>query len=69
MCSFRYSKYLEHIIIPEGVTNIGDLVFQHCKQLKELIIPSTVQKIGEIDGDELYNLNYIENKSNTEIVF
>lgn len=68
MCSFRQSKYLEHLIIPEGVTTIGALVFQYCSQLEEIIIPSTVQEIDEINGESLCKLIYLENKSNTKIV-
>lgn len=35
-----------NVVIPEGVTEIGDLAFQECESLKSVEIPSSVKKIG-----------------------
>lgn len=37
----------DSIIIPYGVTNIGDEVFAHCTGLKKVTIPGSVKSIGE----------------------
>lgn len=56
--NFSY-KGLETIIIPEGITVIGNFAFTH-NQIKEIIIPSTVTKIGQnsFQGNKL--LTYVE---------
>ncbi len=34
------------VVIPDGVTEIGDRVFQYCRGLTEVVIPATVKRIG-----------------------
>lgn len=40
------SSSLENVVIPEGVTEIGDSAFEDCKSLKNVAIPDTVTQIG-----------------------
>lgn|GEM_PF-1791943 len=35
------------VVIPEGVTEIGELAFNNCESLKEITIPDSVTKIGD----------------------
>ncbi|RRF94544.1 MAG: leucine-rich repeat domain-containing protein [Lachnospiraceae bacterium] len=35
------------VVIPEGVTEIGELAFNNCTSLKEITIPDSVTEIGE----------------------
>ena len=45
--AFGYCKSLTELVIPEGVTTIGDYVVDHCTNLVTLRIPSTVTTIGQ----------------------
>jgi len=44
--AFKDYTALEHLIIKEGVTTIGNSAFEGCFRLKEINIPSTVTSIG-----------------------
>lgn len=46
MNAFRSAKYLEQIIIPNGVTKLGACAFLDCTSLTRLVIPSSVTQIG-----------------------
>lgn len=37
---------LSHIVLYEGIEDLGDLTFRGCIELKEIVIPSTVKHIG-----------------------
>lgn len=39
-------RYIEELIIPEGVTEIGEAAFADCKNLEKVTLPSTLKKIG-----------------------
>ena len=45
--AFKECESLEEVILPKGVTGIGDEVFYGCKSLKAVYIPETVAQIGE----------------------
>ncbi len=45
-CAFYGCTSLERVIIPEGVTSIGDEAFAGCASLTEIVIPNSVTKIG-----------------------
>lgn len=38
---------VKDIVLPSGITSIGDAVFYGCSALKSLIIPNSVTSIGE----------------------
>ena len=44
---FLYSN-IESVIIEDGVTSIGDCVFEYCSSLTNITIPDSVTSIGEI---------------------
>ena len=44
--AFYNCHLLEHLSIPEGVTEIGNDAFHGCESLKDLELPSTIQTIG-----------------------
>ena len=37
---------IERVILPEGLSDVGESTFQYCKSLKEIELPSTLQSIG-----------------------
>ena len=45
--AFYNCHQLEHLNIPEGVTEVGDAAFYGCTYLKDMTLPSTVQEIGD----------------------
>ena len=45
--AFYNCHQLEHLTIPEGVTEIGDAAFYGCTYLQDMTLPSTVQEIGD----------------------
>lgn len=45
--AFYNAHQLQHLDIPEGVTEIGDGAFYGCTYLQDLVVPSSVQAIGD----------------------
>ena len=45
--AFYNCHQLEHLTIPEGVTEVGDAAFYGCSYLEDMTLPSTVQEIGD----------------------
>ena len=43
--AFRYNENVEHVVIPEGVTEIQPGVFMNCSNLKSVVIPESVSEI------------------------
>ena len=43
---FSGNQYMEEVVLPEKVTEIGSNVFQYCKAMQSISLPSTVKKIG-----------------------
>ena len=41
------SDILESVVIPEGVTEIGNYAFEGCKGLKSVALPQSLERIGE----------------------
>ena len=48
---FEANKYLETVVINEGVTKINGSAFYGCSALKSITIPSTVTSILDLGGD------------------
>lgn len=45
--SFRYNENVEHVVIPEGVTEIQPGAFMECSNLKSVVIPESISEINE----------------------
>lgn len=53
------SGNLKSIIIPDGLTIIGDEAFRHCQGLKTVVIPDSVTSIGELTFNHCESLETI----------
>ena len=45
--AFRYNENVEHVVIPDGVTEIQTGAFKECSNLKSVVIPESVSEINE----------------------
>ena len=43
---FAGNQYMEEVVLPEKLTEIGSNVFQYCKAMQSISLPSTIKKIG-----------------------
>ena len=39
-------NYKGELVVPEGVTSIGDEAFSHCHNISNLVLPSTIKSVG-----------------------
>ena len=59
-CLKKYNGKANKVIIPDGVTSIGDSAFKDCKSLTSVIIPNSVTSIGNWTFSDCTNLTSIE---------
>lgn len=52
-----YLIQLRNIILPEGVSKIGDEAFAYVAKLENINLPSTLQEIGKVCFSDCYNLS------------
>lgn len=56
---FYNKPYLTEVVIPDGVTSIGNSAFSRCSSLKKVTIPDSVTKIDTYAFQDCYSLNDI----------
>lgn len=52
----EYKKYIENIIVGEGVTYIGEYTFDGLENLKSVVLPSSLKEIGRSSFNECTGL-------------
>ena len=57
---FNGNMTLRNIIIPEGVTEIGDYAFYSCMALETVVLPKTLKKIGKMAFMSCRSLRQVE---------
>lgn len=57
--SFSHNKYIEEVIIPDTVTEIGDFSFKNCSNLKRVRFGKNVKVFGMWTFSKCYNLTTI----------
>ncbi len=45
--AFKDARFLETVVIPEGIVSIRDSAFENCSSLTEVAIPNSVEDIGD----------------------
>ena len=60
--SYLFSKLddITTLVIPEGVTRIGDQAFYKCKNLTKIVFPSTIEEIECVFIEDCNNLSEID---------
>ena len=58
--SYSWCTGLRSIVIPEGVTSIGNGAFMLCEGLTNVKIPNSVINIGAHAFEDCTNLNYVD---------
>lgn len=58
--AFENNKRLKELILPEGLTTIGDVVFRGCSQLASITLPSTLCYIGSQAFTDCFILSKIQ---------
>lgn len=56
---FARSTSLKHVVLPEGLQNIGDGMFNQCKSLESIRLPNSLQHIGKDAFKECTSLAYL----------
>ncbi len=54
------------VVIPKGITEIGDFAFFYCLSLTEVVIPGTVKRIGKNAFEGVYNLASVKISNGVE---
>lgn len=65
---FAQSKSLKHIVLPEGLENIGDGMFDQCVNLESLRLPNSLKHIGENAFRQCSSLTYLTIPSGVETI-
>lgn len=55
-----FPKSLRTVVLPEGISSIGDYAFYECSDLLQIILPAGVTKIGEYTFSKCSSLQQIE---------
>lgn len=64
----KYTGKGAHVVIPDGVTSIGNMAFYWCSSLTSITIPDSVTSIGDSAFYECSSLKSITIPSLTNLV-
>jgi hypothetical protein len=56
---FNDCRSLNGIVIPDGITSIGNYAFDSCRSLNTIVIPNSVTSIGPYAFESCYSLSNI----------
>jgi len=65
--AMEYVSSIKKVILPDGITGLGDYVFENCQSLSSIEIPNSVTSIGEgafWDCTSLSSINVNESNAN-----
>ncbi len=61
-------EWVKDLIIPEGITSVGDFAFVWCKSLETVVISESVKTIGKEAFYDCNNVRYIEISNGVETI-
>ncbi|MCL2488521.1 MAG: leucine-rich repeat domain-containing protein [Oscillospiraceae bacterium] len=59
-------KNMKSVVIPDGVTRIGDAAFMHCVRLEDITVPDSVVSIGQ---DAFFNTKWLDEQPEYAVVY
>ena len=57
---FQNNNFIDHIVVEDGVTSIGNFAFEGCDYLSSVILPQSVKKIGYAAFFDCKGLSHLE---------
>ncbi len=64
----RFKKIVSEVIIPDGITEIADCVFENCKDLIKVALPESIETINSFVFDKCTNLRSITLPKNLKFI-
>ena len=60
MRAFENCEYLESVIMPEGLKEIGEYAFSRCRRIRMMILPSSVTNVADGAFAQCSHLTHVE---------
>ena len=54
-----YTQYVKHVLLPDGLTTIGEYAFYKCNRINSINIPNSVTSIGKCAFEGCYSLTSV----------
>lgn len=65
---YDYREEISRVILPEGLTRVGDLAFYDCNQLRTVVIPDSVEEVGWYAFAKCHSMTMLDLSDNLKII-